>query len=56
MVERAGANALANGLGNAHFFQADLSKALAEALWAEQGFTAVLLDPPRDARSRRYAK
>lgn len=48
MVERAGANALANGLGNAHFFQADLSKALAEAPWAEQGFTAVLLDPPRD--------
>ncbi len=29
-------------------FQADLSKALAEAPWAEQGFTAVLLDPPRD--------
>ncbi|MBF3195893.1 23S rRNA (uracil(1939)-C(5))-methyltransferase RlmD, partial [Pseudomonas aeruginosa] len=25
-----------------------LSKALAEAPWAEQGFTAVLLDPPRD--------
>ena len=48
MVERAGANALANGVGNAHFFQADLSKALAEAPWAEQGFTAVLLDPPRD--------
>ncbi|HBN8233983.1 TPA: 23S rRNA (uracil(1939)-C(5))-methyltransferase RlmD [Pseudomonas aeruginosa] len=48
MVGRASANALANGLDNAHFFQADLSKALAEAPWAAQGFTAVLLDPPRD--------
>ncbi|MOA26324.1 23S rRNA (uracil(1939)-C(5))-methyltransferase RlmD [compost metagenome] len=48
MVERAAANAAANGLENAHFFQADLSQPLAEASWAEGGFAAVLLDPPRD--------
>lgn len=48
MVERARDNARANGLGNAHFFAADLSKPLAEATWATGGFDAVLLDPPRD--------
>lgn len=48
MVERAAENAASNGLGNAHFFQADLSKPLADADWAQGGFAAVLLDPPRD--------
>jgi 23S rRNA (uracil1939-C5)-methyltransferase len=48
MVERAAENALNNGLSNAHFYQADLSKPLAEASWARGGFTAALLDPPRD--------
>lgn len=48
MVERAAANAQANGLSNAHFFQADLSNSLAAAPWAAEGFSAVLLDPPRD--------
>ncbi len=48
MVERAAGNALANGLSNAHFYQADLSNSLAGAPWAAQGFSAVLLDPPRD--------
>ncbi|WP_222908958.1 23S rRNA (uracil(1939)-C(5))-methyltransferase RlmD [Pseudomonas sp. DNDY-54] len=48
MVERARTNAARNGLLNAHFYQADLSKPLAEAQWAEGGFQAVLLDPPRD--------
>ena len=48
MVERAAENALNNGLSNAHFYQADLSKPLAEARWAQGGFTAALLDPPRD--------
>ncbi|MBT8767625.1 23S rRNA (uracil(1939)-C(5))-methyltransferase RlmD [Metapseudomonas boanensis] len=48
MVERARGNALANGLGNVHFFQADLSNPLVGAAWAAQGFDAVLLDPPRD--------
>ncbi len=48
MVERAAGNAANNGLSNAHFFQADLSNPLAEASWAQGGFAAVLLDPPRD--------
>jgi 23S rRNA (uracil1939-C5)-methyltransferase len=48
MVERAALNAENNGLGNAHFYQADLSNPLAEAGWAQGGFAAVLLDPPRD--------
>lgn len=48
MVDRARTNAQRNGLDNAHFHQADLSKPLAEAPWASGGFSAVLLDPPRD--------
>jgi 23S rRNA (uracil1939-C5)-methyltransferase len=48
MVDRAAQNAAANGLSNAHFFQADLSNSLAAAPWAAEGFSAVLLDPPRD--------
>lgn len=48
MVERGRENALGNGLGNLHFYQADLSEALAEASWTAGGFAAVLLDPPRD--------
>ena len=48
MVERARANAQTNGLGNVHFFQADLSNPLVGAAWLGEGFDAVLLDPPRD--------
>ncbi|MCP8463599.1 23S rRNA (uracil(1939)-C(5))-methyltransferase RlmD [Pseudomonas sp. ZM23] len=48
MVDRAAANARANGLANTRFHQADLSKPLAGASWAAEDFTAVLLDPPRD--------
>lgn len=48
MVERAAANATSNNLHNAKFFQADLSQPLADAKWAGEGFSAVLLDPPRD--------
>lgn len=48
MVERAAANAAANGLDNVHFYRADLSEPLAQAPWARGGFAAVLLDPPRD--------
>ena len=48
MVERARTNAVRNGLGTAHFYQADLSKPLVQAEWARCGFAAVLLDPPRD--------
>ena len=48
MVERARTNAEHNGLVGSHLNQADLSKPLVEAQWAEGGFAAVLLDPPRD--------
>jgi len=48
MVERATANAERNGLANATFYQADLSEPLQGADWARQGFSGVLLDPPRD--------
>ncbi|MGE7993349.1 23S rRNA (uracil(1939)-C(5))-methyltransferase RlmD [Pseudomonas sp. NPDC089554] len=48
MVERAAANARDNGVHNARFVQADLSQPLAAAEWADEGFSAVLLDPPRD--------
>jgi len=48
MVERAAANARDNNVHNAAFFQADLSQPLAGAEWAAEGFSAVLLDPPRD--------
>lgn len=48
MVERASVNAERNGLDTATFYQADLSQPLEAAGWAEQGFSGVLLDPPRD--------
>ncbi|MGE1152629.1 23S rRNA (uracil(1939)-C(5))-methyltransferase RlmD [Pseudomonas kitaguniensis] len=49
MVDRAALNAISNNLHhNVEFFQADLSQPLSDAQWAKQGFSAVLLDPPRD--------
>ncbi|WP_341303309.1 23S rRNA (uracil(1939)-C(5))-methyltransferase RlmD [Pseudomonas sp. TMP25] len=48
MVERAAINAQTNGLNNAAFFQADLSNPLVDPQWAQGGFAAALLDPPRD--------
>ncbi|AMB85881.1 23S rRNA methyltransferase [Pseudomonas agarici] len=48
MVERAASNAASNNLHNVAFFQADLSQPLSDAGWAKEGFSAVLLDPPRD--------
>lgn len=48
MVERAASNAARNGLHNVAFHQADLAQPLSDASWAAQGFSAVLLDPPRD--------
>lgn len=48
MVERAAANAIGNDLHNVRFHQADLSQPLTKADWAIEGFSAVLLDPPRD--------
>lgn len=47
MVARAQQNARSNGLENLHFYQADLSNPL-DGTWTQKGFSAVLLDPPRD--------
>ena len=47
MVARAQQNARSNGLANLHFYQADLSNPL-DGAWMHKGFSAVLLDPPRD--------
>ena len=47
MVARAQQNARSNGLENLHFYQADLSNPL-DGAWMQKGFSAVLLDPPRD--------
>ena len=48
MVQRAQANARANGLDNVQVYQADLSHPLPSADWLQAGFSGVLLDPPRD--------
>ncbi|PYY79573.1 23S rRNA (uracil(1939)-C(5))-methyltransferase RlmD [Pseudomonas sp. TKO26] len=48
MVARAADNAASNNLHNTRFFQADLSQPLSAAEWVDEGFSAVLLDPPRD--------
>lgn len=48
MVARAADNAASNNLHNTRFFQADLSQPLSASEWVDEGFSAVLLDPPRD--------
>lgn len=47
LVQRARENAERNGIGNALFHAADLTKDLSEAPWWQGGFDRVLLDPPR---------
>lgn len=47
VVERARANSAANGIMQASFAVADLSRADSAAAWSGQRFDAVLLDPPR---------
>lgn len=47
LVERARANAAANGLRNADFFTADLYGELAAEPWLQRPFDKALLDPPR---------
>lgn len=47
MVERGGENAAANDISNVAFHCADLSRSMQGAEWMEQGFSKVLLDPPR---------
>jgi len=47
MVERAQQNATANDLENCQFYEADLSGDLSRQPWYQQGFSKILLDPPR---------
>lgn len=47
LVKRAQANALHNGIDNAHFHAADLAQDLRGQTWMREGFDRVLLDPPR---------
>jgi len=47
LVQRARDNAARNGINNAEFFAADLSKPLAGESWLQQPYDLVLLDPPR---------
>jgi 23S rRNA (uracil1939-C5)-methyltransferase len=47
LVARARANAVRNGISNAHFFTANLAGALAAETWLGERFAAALVDPPR---------
>jgi len=47
MVIRAKQNASNNGLSNIDFHSADLTQALDGQPWSYDGFTKVLIDPPR---------
>ncbi|WP_223621705.1 23S rRNA (uracil(1939)-C(5))-methyltransferase RlmD [Lysobacter sp. ESA13C] len=47
LVRRARENAEHNGLANAQFHAADLSKDLSGESWMREGFDRLLLDPPR---------
>ena len=47
MVQRATDNAKRNNLVQASFFSQDLTKDFSHHSWANQGFDALLIDPPR---------
>ncbi|EAR59883.1 23S rRNA (uracil(1939)-C(5))-methyltransferase RlmD [Neptuniibacter caesariensis] len=47
MVQRAQNNAKQAGLNNCEFYRADLSKDLKALPWYKQGFSKILIDPPR---------
>ena len=47
MVRQAQANAIANNVANAQFYQADLSADFSKLPWAKASFDKVLLDPAR---------
>ncbi|MGA9855956.1 MAG: 23S rRNA (uracil(1939)-C(5))-methyltransferase RlmD [Gammaproteobacteria bacterium] len=46
-IARARANAIFNDLTNLHFYQGDLFKDQSQAVWMQQAFDRLLLDPPR---------
>ena len=47
MVHRGAENANLNGLSNIQFYSQDLTKDFSHHSWANQGFDALLIDPPR---------
>ncbi|MNG51057.1 23S rRNA (uracil(1939)-C(5))-methyltransferase RlmD [compost metagenome] len=47
MVRRAAENTQINGIIHAHFYSQDLTKDFSHHSWANQGFDALLIDPPR---------
>ncbi len=47
MVQRAFENAAQNALHNVEFYSQDLTKDFSHHSWANQGFDALLIDPPR---------
>ncbi len=47
MTHRAADNAQRNGIHHAEFYSQDLTQDCSEAPWANQGFDALLIDPPR---------
>lgn len=47
LVQRARDNAVRNGISNATFHAADLTGDLRDRPWMDEGFDALLLDPPR---------
>ncbi|MDX2374532.1 23S rRNA (uracil(1939)-C(5))-methyltransferase RlmD [Psychrobacter sp. PP-21] len=47
MTERAADNARRNGINNTEFYSQDLTQDCTDKPWANQGFDALLIDPPR---------
>ncbi len=47
MVQRGYENAKLNGIENVSFYSADLTVDHASAIWAQQTYTKILIDPPR---------
>lgn len=47
MVRRAEKNATLNGLSQLKFYEQDLTQDFSKQPWAQQGFDALLIDPPR---------
>ena len=47
MVQRGIENAKHNGMTQVHFYSQDLTKDFSQHSWANQGFDALLIDPPR---------
>jgi 23S rRNA (uracil1939-C5)-methyltransferase len=47
MVKRGTENALKNGITNVSFYSQDLTQDFSQHSWANEGFDALLIDPPR---------